>query len=105
LMPATRSDAAAPRRIVMLGVVFLVPVVYAFAGINDLDIWWHLRTGEWIVTHRALPWTDPFSVAGGAWVAYTWLFELVAFASHATFGLMGIVLMPAVLSLAILASL
>jgi hypothetical protein len=27
----------------------------------DTDTWWHLRTGQWIVEHCAVPHTDPFS--------------------------------------------
>jgi hypothetical protein len=29
--------------------------------IYDSDFWWHLRTGQYIVEHRALPAPDPFS--------------------------------------------
>ena len=28
---------------------------------NDPDIWWHLRTGEWMAQHHAIPRIDPFS--------------------------------------------
>src|SRR5437660_303777 len=29
--------------------------------IYDSDFWWHLRTGQYIVETRALPFPDPFS--------------------------------------------
>ena len=48
-------------------------------AILDTDIGWHLRTGEWISAHHAIPRTEPFSapMAGTPWAAYSWLFELL----------------------------
>ncbi len=45
----------------------------------DPDLWWHLRTGEWIVDTGHVPHFDPFSFtrAGHAWVAHEWLSEVV----------------------------
>lgn len=50
----------------------------AIRNILDPDVWWHLKTGEYIVAHRAVPHTDPFSYtrAGQRWVAHEWLTEL-----------------------------
>lgn len=50
-------------------------IVALFAGalslqkIYDYDLWWHLRTGQWIVEHGAFPQADPFSFSttGAAW--------------------------------------
>ena len=30
--------------------------------VYDSDFWWHLRTGQYIVEKRALPFPDPFVV-------------------------------------------
>jgi hypothetical protein len=45
----------------------------------DPDLWWHLRTGQWIVETGHVPHTDPFSFtrAGHAWIAHEWLSEFV----------------------------
>ena len=45
----------------------------------DPDLWWHLRTGQWIVETGHVPHSDPFSFtrAGRAWVAHEWLSEAV----------------------------
>jgi hypothetical protein len=45
----------------------------------DPDLWWHLRTGQWIVETGHVPHSDPFSFtrAGHAWVAHEWLSEFV----------------------------
>jgi hypothetical protein len=48
----------------------------------DPDLWWHLRTGQWILETGHIPHIDPFSFtqAGHAWVAHEWLTEVVFFA-------------------------
>jgi hypothetical protein len=61
--------------------------------IEDPDIWWHLRTGQWIVARGHVPMEDPFSVfgAGKPWIAYSWLFELLVYGLHRHFGLTGLI--------------
>jgi hypothetical protein len=45
----------------------------------DPDLWWHLRTGQWIVETGHVPLSDSFSFsrAGHAWVAEEWLSDVV----------------------------
>src|SRR4029077_14936197 len=45
---------------------------------TDPDLWWHLRTGQWIVETGHVPHSDPFSFtrAGHAWVSHEWLSEV-----------------------------
>lgn len=61
--------------------------------IVDPDIWWHLRTGQWILEHHAVPVTDPFSFydADKPWIAYSWLFDT---AMAALFGRLGLAAIP-----------
>ncbi len=56
--------------------------------IVDPDVWWHLRAGQWILQHRSVPITDPFSSygAGRPWIDYSWLFDS---AMAAMFGRLG----------------
>jgi hypothetical protein len=46
---------------------------------TDPDLWWHLRTGQWIVDTGQVPHVDPFSFtrAGRPWVSHEWLSEVV----------------------------
>src|SRR6266851_6313019 len=46
---------------------------------TDPDLWWHLRTGQWIAETSHVPHSDPFSFtrAGHAWVSHEWLSEVV----------------------------
>src|SRR5216684_3694410 len=48
---------------------------------TDPDLWWHLRTGQWIVETGHVPHSDPFSFtrAGHAWVSHEWLSEVVSY--------------------------
>jgi hypothetical protein len=75
--------------------------------ISDPDIWWHLRTGEWILAHRAVPFTDPFSSfgLGKPWVAYSWLFDVLTASAFARFGLLAIVGYELMVRLALTAAL
>jgi hypothetical protein len=44
----------------------------------DPDLWWHLRTGQWIAETGHIPHSDPFSFtrAGQPWISHEWLSEL-----------------------------
>jgi tetratricopeptide (TPR) repeat protein len=76
-----------------------VPLIFAFLGLFificafqkqqwDSDIFWALKSGEWIVTHLQVPHTDPFSYTfGGApWVDFTWGFQVLAYLFHSLLG-------------------
>lgn len=60
--------------------------------IADPDIFWHLKVGEWIVTHRAIPRTDIYawSVFGQPWTAHQWLWEVLIYSLHRLAGMIGL---------------
>src|SRR4051812_39440497 len=62
------------------------------SSINDYDLGWHMRSGEWIMQHHQLPRTDPFSITGGSspWVAYSWTFSVLTYEIARNFDLQGI---------------
>jgi len=88
-----RADQAA--QATLLAALFAIPALMCVhaANVGDPDIWWHLRTGEWILQHHAVPRVDPFSgpLAGSPWLAYSWLYELVVVKLFARLGLVGLV--------------
>ena len=61
--------------------VLLIPAVLGSSQtiFNDGDVSWHIATGQWILDHRAIPHTDPFSFtwAGKPWVPIEWLAEVI----------------------------
>lgn len=44
---------------------------------TDPDLWWHLRTGQWIVENGRVPHSDHFSFTrgGSPWISHEWLSE------------------------------
>src|SRR6267142_2297371 len=92
-MGAIKSSELTVRRVVLVALLYLLPSFQAMLPIDDPDIWWHLRTGEWIVANHAVPFQDYFSTygMGKSWIAYSWLFEALIYTVHAHFGLTGIV--------------
>src|SRR5260370_36802100 len=75
-------------RRVFIAVLFLGILGMAARNVVDPDIWWHLKTGEWIMQHRAVPHTDPFSYtrAGQPLIAHEWLSDLVIYCIYRSTG-------------------
>jgi len=67
--------------------------------LKDPDYFWHLKTGEYIVEHMAVPSGDPFSYTfrGQQWAPSEWLFEVVLYAVFALLGTTGVKLLTALL--------
>ena len=86
-----------------LAVLFLGLFAMTARNVVDPDVWWHLRTGEYIAQHKSVPRTDPFSYtrAGHPWVAHEWLTEVGMYELqlHAGFGSL-IVLFAAITTIA-----
>jgi hypothetical protein len=80
-------------------IAFLLPIVALFTRMNgtqllfsDGDTGWHIRTGEWILAHHAVPTTDLFSFTKSdkAWFAWEWAWDVPAAIIHRYLGLGGI---------------
>jgi len=72
-------------------------------SVRDLDIWWHLSVGDWIVQHRAFPHTGILSrtAANRPWMAYSWGYEVMLSRSYAWFGFLGMALFGTALTIAV----
>lgn len=85
------------RRIVQLAaLVVTFTVLLALSLITkgyllDPDVWWHLKVGDWILQHRAVPLVGVLSRTAAArpWVAYSWGFEVILSRVYAWMGLEG----------------
>ncbi len=69
----------------------------------DLDVWWHLKVGEWIVAHHGFPHVGILSrtAADRPWMAYSWGYEVPLSRSYAWFGLVGVGVFGMLLTLAV----
>src|SRR5262245_29212844 len=75
-------------RVVLYGLAAAIALSLARL-LDDPDHGWHLRTGEWILAHRAVPRWEEFSrdSGGGLWVAYSWSYDALLAGLHALFGI------------------
>lgn len=60
-------------------IILLVGTVLSIRTLHEPDIWWQLRTGEYILEHNTVPDVDVFSYtqAGEPWVNVKWGFEVL----------------------------
>ena len=74
-------------------------VLLSLNKIGDPDLWWHLKTGEWILDHRAIPRNGLWSWVGEEreWLTHEWLFDVLAAGLYRLAGLPSLVVAKAVL--------
>jgi hypothetical protein len=88
----------------MTDFAFVMPIVFIFAGMHgtktllaDGDTGWHIRTGEWIMSHGRVPHTDIFSYTktGQTWFAWEWLWDVIFAWLHQHLGMAAVVVASA----------
>lgn len=94
-MAAADVTDRSPRSLIplLVGVILIPALLGSSATIfNDGDVSWHIATGQWILDHKAIPHTDPFSFtwAGQPWVPFEWLAEVVLAGSYRLAGYSGV---------------
>lgn len=72
----------------------VVPIVLgsSLTIFNDGDVRWHIAAGQWMIEHRAVPRTDPFSFtfAGQPWMAFEWGSQLIYAGAYRLAGFGGV---------------
>ena len=60
-------------------------LIAAIQPVTDPDFWWHLTTGNWILSHHAVPRHDlyTFTVFDHRWITHEWLSEALMAALYA----------------------
>jgi hypothetical protein len=103
-----RSWVVRCQRAIVMAVLYATPVFFVLRmdEVDDTDVWWHLRVGQWIAQHGTIPHTELFSTfaSGKPWAAYSWLFELILFWLFQKLGLIGIVVYSSTMAVAIAAA-
>ena len=106
---ASASEAAVGRGQRWRGVVLVALFALAFLlgcfPMADFDVWWHLRTGQFILEHSAVPRVDIYTYtnAGRPWIDIYWLFQVVVALLYRAGGVSALVLLKAVAGVAIVA--
>jgi len=100
------NSGGSVRLLILLVLLYLILPVQALLPVDDPDVWWRFRVGEWIVQHHAVPFVDYYSAydAGKPWIEYSWLFALLMYGLHAQFGLAAIAYFIVAMALAISAA-
>jgi hypothetical protein len=64
----------------------------AARGVNDPDVWWHLRTGQLMLSQHGLFHADPYSFTrlGQPWIDHEWLSQILIFSLYRVSGFGGL---------------
>lgn len=83
-------------RLILVSLV-LATFVLGCQQLFDGDTWWHLRSGEWILSHRRVPTLDPFSFASAdrPWIDLHWGFQVLVASAYRLGGLAAVILLTA----------
>ncbi len=86
-----------PRLVTLI--TFIALFAMAVRTPADTDMYWHLRTGQYILETRTIPQTDPFSstMYGQPWVDVHWLAQVLLYLTYALSGTAGLALLVAAL--------
>jgi len=84
----TSKPVALVLEVLFLAFFFALLAVYTFRANWDIDIYWHIRAGEWMTQNLAIPHTDIFSATdpGRSWTTFQWLYEVIVYEIEARCG-------------------
>lgn len=82
--------------------LFLLLIFAFFISLNkisDYDIWFHLETGEYIVEHKTLPHTDPFSFTAQdrQWKLHDWITTVLYYLIFKIVGFNGLIIFNSII--------
>ena len=85
--------------------LLVVALTLAWAGgpLSDPDVWWHVKTGHYVLDHHAIPHTDPWSFTAphGSWVPTSWLSDVLFGLVDSAAGYAGLRALRVLLALAV----
>ena len=102
-MPIVRVTATKIRKSVIPALLIFCVFLYGLIPLKDFDFWWHIKTGQYILEHRALPDGDPFTYTFlerdpdmPDWAPVVlksfWLSQIIFFIAYLAAGPLGIIL-------------
>ncbi|NDC31862.1 MAG: hypothetical protein EBZ58_13220, partial [Bacteroidetes bacterium] len=65
---------------ILFALLLLLTIAFSMKSLREPDLWWQIRTGQWILEHKQVPVQDVFSYTyeGAKWVNIKWGFEVIA---------------------------
>ncbi len=84
---------------------FLIAIAFSIKNLREPDLWWQIRTGQWILQNHSVPSQDMFSYTytGARWINIKWGFEVLAAILAYISGPESIFLLQAVITCSIIA--
>ncbi|HTS16896.1 MAG TPA: tetratricopeptide repeat protein [Verrucomicrobiae bacterium] len=84
---------------IVVALALAFPFLLGLEKISESDTFWHLKTGEWILSHMAVPRVDPFSatVNGKQWLDWEWLFQAAIYVAYTGGGFNALVIWKALI--------
>jgi hypothetical protein len=83
-----------PLRVIALTALFSAAAVYEgfeLRAVSNSDIWWHLRTGLWVLQNHAIPRSGLFSqYASSPWIDSSWAYDVLVGLGYKVSGLRAI---------------
>ena len=84
--------------LILIGTGFFVLEKTRYLFVVDSDVLWHIKTGDFILSHGYVPKVDVFSWHEGLnWIPHEWLYDVFLSILYASFGLKGIMLLSAII--------
>lgn len=82
---------------------YLCAVAAGLKQLREPDIWWQLKSGEWMLEHSAITRTDMFSytMQGQPWINVKWLYEVLIAGLEKMFGPHSVILLQIIVNVVI----
>ena len=95
-----RVNIARYSYVLLAVLVLIIAALTAFFPINNHDIWWHLKTGEHILSEKSIPSTDlySFTAVGKPWITHEWLAEVIFYLLYLAGGLNLLIIFKVIIS-------
>lgn len=92
-----RSSAATVAAIPFWVAAFVYALLLSLGNrlLADPDSYWHITSGQWMLSHHQVPTADPFSftMRGAHWISFEWLSQLAYAGAFALGGWNGVVVL------------
>ena len=84
--------------LILIGAGFFVLEKTRYLFVVDSDVLWHIKTGDFILSHGYVPKVDVFSWHEGLnWIPHEWLYDVFLSIVYGSLGLKGIMLVSAII--------